>query len=146
MFKNKINAYIIVASLSFALFVSFYNLRNFDKNITEVGGSYHQMIKSDPHRYLSDGYNTKVEWSKGIFFFNSGPENYTKYLPSRIAAIYYYIFDLDLFIEDTNGQKKIKLGIHNLYLYFQTFFYYLCIFFFHELLLIKSTIILYLIQ
>jgi len=133
MYKKKISLYIILTSLTLSILVSLYNLKYFDKNIVGKNGkSYHQMIKSDSYRYLSEGYATKKEWKDGIFYFKSGPENYTKYLPSRIASLYYYIFDYKFFDEDENGETKIKIGIHNFYLYFQCFFYFLCVFFFSQ--------------
>ncbi len=138
MYKKKISLYIILTSLTLSILVSLYNLKYFDKNIVgENGKSYHQMIKSDPYRYLSEGYDTKKEWNDGIFYFKSGPENYTKYLPSRIASLYYYIFDYKFFDEDENGETKIKIGIHNFYLYFQCFFYFLCVFFFSQTIFSK---------
>ena len=138
MYKKKISLYIILTSFILSILVSQYNLKHFDKNVLSKNGrNYHQMIKSDPHRYLSEGYATKKEWKDGIFFFKSGPENYTKYLPSRIASLYYYIFDYEFFDEDKTGQKKIKIGIHNYYLYFQCFFYFLSVFFFSHSLLAK---------
>ena len=57
MYKNKLILSIILISLFLSLLVSFYNLKNFDKNIVTENKSYHQMIKSDPYRYLSNGYD-----------------------------------------------------------------------------------------
>jgi len=131
MYKKKFSLYIILTSFFLSILVSEYSLKHFDKNIsTKNGKNYHQMIKTDAYRYLKNGYDTKEEWKDGIFFFKSGPEHYTKYLPSRIASLYYYIFDYKFFDEDENGQTKIKIGIHNFYLYFQCFFYFLSVFFF----------------
>ena len=42
--------------------------------------------------------------------FESGREHFTKYLPPRIAAAYYYVFDINLF--DNFQNKKINLDIH----------------------------------
>jgi len=98
MNKKKISLYIILFSFLISIFVSQYNIKNFDKNIyTDEGIIYHQMIKSDPYRYLSEGYDIKKEWDDGVSFFKSGPDYYTKYLPSRIASLYYYIFDYEFY-------------------------------------------------
>ncbi len=120
----KFSIILIICSFILSIFFTNYNLKNFDKhNITNEGKTYHQMIKSDPYWYLSDGYSIKQQLKNGLPFFRTGPENYTKYLPSRIAAIYYYIFDYE-FYEEISGQKIVKTGIHNIYLYFQCFFYF----------------------
>ncbi len=152
MYKKKFSLYIILTSFFLSILVSEYSLKHFDKNIpTKNGKNYHQMIKTDAYRYLKNGYDTKEEWKDGISFFKSGPEHYTKYLPSRIASLYYYIFDYKFFDEDENGQTKIKIGIHNFYLYFQCFFYFLSVFFFSNSLfarvnnnLISNSIIIFL--
>lgn len=137
MYKKKISIYFILFSLFVSILVSEYNLKNYDKNILkEDGKSYHQMIKTDPHRYLSEGYEIKKQWKKGVFFFKSGPENYTKYLPSRIAAIYYYIFDYKFYDNETE-KKNLKIGIHNFYLFFQCLFYFLSVYFFSNQLFLK---------
>ena len=137
MNKKKISLYIILSSFLFSILVSEYNLKNFDKNIlSDEGNTYHQMIKSDPHRYLSEGYDIKKEWDDGVFFFKSGPENYTKYLPSRIASLYYYIFDYE-FYDDKDSQKNIKTGIHNFYLFFQCLFYFTSVYIFSRTLYSK---------
>ena len=71
MNKKKISLYIILFSFLFSIFVSQYNVENFDKNIyTDEGIIYHQMIKSDPYRYLSEGHDIKKEWDVGVFFLN----------------------------------------------------------------------------
>ena len=47
MNKKKISLYIILFSFLISIFVSQYNIENFDKNIyTDEGIIYHQMIKS----------------------------------------------------------------------------------------------------
>ena len=143
MNKKKISLYIILFSFLISIFVSQYNIENFDKNIyTDEGIIFHQMIKSDPYRYLSEGYDIKKEWDDGVSFFKSGPDNYTKYLPSRIAALYYYIFDYE-FYNDENIQATVKTGNHNFYLFFQCFFYFLSLFIFSKSIypLIKNNFI-----
>jgi hypothetical protein len=59
---------------------------------------------------------------EGISFFKSGRESYTKYLPPRIAAAYYYFFDLELY--DNFENKMVNTGIHFFYLLFQCLFYF----------------------
>ena len=88
----------IIISFFLSLLVSNYNLKNYDKYIYDFGYKpYHQMIKTDSYRYMSQGAEIKRDLERGVNFFKTGPESYTKYLPSRIAAIYYYLFDLNLF-------------------------------------------------
>jgi hypothetical protein len=71
---------------------------------------------------MSGGDKIKDQLKNGINFFATGDENFTKYLPSRIAAIYYYFLNLDLFFD--SEKKIIKTGIHLPYLVMQSFFYY----------------------
>ena len=137
MFKNKLNLSIIIISFFLSTLFSFYNLKNFDKNIILEKKEYHQMIKSDPYRYLSNGYDITKQLREGTPFLKTGPENYTKYLPARIAAIYYYIFNYKLFEDEE--EKIIKVNIHNFYLYIQCFFYFLSVFFFSYFLSKKIT-------
>ena len=133
MFKNKLNLSIILISFFLSLLYSEYNLKNFDKIIyLENGAVSHQMIKSDPYRYLNDGYGVAKELREGTPFLKTGPENYTKYLPAKIAAIYYYLFNYQLF--ENEEKKIIKSGIHNFYLYIQCFFYFISVFFFSYIL------------
>ena len=127
-YKFNIIYITIIISFFLSLLVSKYNLINYDKYIYDSDYKpYHQMIKTDSYRYMSQGAQIKKDLDNGINFFKTGPESYTKYLPSRIAAIYYYFFDLDLF--NNFEEKRINLGIHFPYLMTQCFFYYLSLFF-----------------
>ena len=125
MFKNKIILLIVFISFSFSCLLSINNIYKYDKNIKNIDNNtyYHQMIKFDTLRFMSGGDKIKDQLKSGVSFFATGDENFTKYLPSRIAAAYYYFFNLDLF---SNTEKKIiKTGIHLPYLVIQSFFYYL---------------------
>jgi hypothetical protein len=124
---HKIINTTIVLFFFLSILISKYNLTNYDKNIHIDDYKYHQMIKTDSYRYMSQGAEIKRDLDNGINFFKTGPESYTKYLPSRIAAAYYYFFDLDLF--NNFEEKKINLGIHFFYLIIQCFAYYLSLFF-----------------
>ena len=118
----------IVLFFFLSLLYSKYNLINYDKYSYELGHKpYHQMIKTDSYRYMSQGADIKRDLDNGINFFKTGPESYTKYLPSRIAAAYYYFFDLNLF--NNFEEKRINIGIHFPYLVIQCLFYYLSLFF-----------------
>ena len=48
----------------------------------------------------------KNQIKEGVNFFETGREHYTKYLPPRLAAAYYYFFDKDLTIVDKVSPKK----------------------------------------
>ena len=89
------------------------------------------MIKADPYRYLSHGAEIKKEVEEGNNFFLSGRENYTKYLPPRIAALYYITFKKNLF--NNFEDKEINISIHNEYIILQCFIYFLSIFFLSNL-------------
>ena len=125
--SNKIILFIIFLGFLSSCLLTISNLNNYDKNIQSQGTNitYHQMIKSDPHRYLSDGFEIKNQLKNGKNFLETGPENYTKYLPARLAALYYYYFDINLF--NNSIEKIINPGIHLNYLLIQCFFYFFCL-------------------
>jgi hypothetical protein len=109
-----------------------YNLKNYDKikfsnNTNQL---YHVMIKSDPLKYLSHGNEIKENIKNGINYFKTGQQNFTKYLPARLAASYYYFFGYDLF--NNSVEKKINTGIHYYYLLIQCAIYYFSIFFLYS--------------
>ena len=105
-----------------------HNIKNYDKNILdEEGNSVHLMIKNDTHRYFSHGYEIKKQIEENYNYFDTGRDNFTKYLFPRIIAIYYQIFDYELYENEKN--KIINLGIHHNFLIFQILLYYLSVFF-----------------
>jgi hypothetical protein len=125
--NNKVALLILFLGFIGSCLLSINNISKYDKNIKNPNNNifYHQMIKTDAYRYLSQGSEIKDQIKKGANFFETGPENYTKYLPSRLAALYYYFFDINLF--DNSIDKKIKTGIHLNYLLIQCFFYFFCL-------------------
>jgi len=132
--KKKISNTIIliIISLILSIAISAYNLSKYDKNVTKDGFKYHQMIKADPKLYVSHGAEIKKELQEGKSYFETGREGFTKYLPGRIAAAYYIIFDVDLF--NNFEEQKINTGIHLPYLIIQ------CLFYFFSLFLLYKTI------
>jgi len=105
-----------------------HNIKNYDKNILdEEGNSVHLMIKNDTHRYFSHGYEIKKQIEENYNYFDTGRDNFTKYLFPRIIAIYYQIFDYELYENEKN--KIINLGIHHNFLIFQILLYYASVFF-----------------
>ena len=136
---KKFDYIIILILLSFCIsIISFkHNLSNYDVIKKSINGSeYHVMIKADTYRYFSHGAEIKKDIQNGQNYFDSGRENFTKYLFPRIIAAYYYLFDYDLFNNWT--EKKINLGIHSNYLLIQCIFYYFALFYFY--LVIKKEI------
>ena len=120
--SKKIFLLIFFGFISSVLLIN-NNLNKYDKNIlSEDGEYYHQMIKADARRYMSHGNMIKDQLKNGKNFFETGKEHFTKYLPARIAALYYYISDNDLF--NSNDKDKINLGIHFGYLFFQSLLYF----------------------
>ena len=133
-FVYKYSLIVIFFSFLLSLANSTYNLKKFDKSVySEIeNSSYHLMIKSDTRRYLSHGAEIKRDLDDKKKFFSTGRIHYTKYLPPRLAAIYYYIFDIDLF--NNWNEKKINEGIHYLYLYIQCIIYFVSIFFLYSVI------------
>jgi hypothetical protein len=85
------------------------------------------MIKGDVYRYFTHGFEIKEDLKKGINYFETGRQNFTKYLFPRVLAIYYLIFDYNLFEDQL--KNIIKPGVHFNYLIFQILLYYSCILF-----------------
>jgi len=131
---NLINLKIIILiSFIFSLLISNYNLNTYDDFfIVDGEPSHHKMIKYDAYRYMSHGAEIKKDMEDGKSFFESGREHFTKYLPPRIAAAYYYIFDINLF--DNFQNKKINLDIHFPYLIIQCLIYYISLFFLYSII------------
>ncbi len=131
---NVINPKIIIlVSFIFSIFISNYNLNKYD-NFFVVDGEQqnHKMIKYDAYRYMSHGAEIKKEVSDGESFFKSGREHFTKYLPPRLAAAYYYVFNVDLF--DNFQNKNINLGIHFPYLFLQCLIYFISLFYLNSII------------
>ena len=127
--KNRV-LFLILIGFLISISLSIYNIKNHDKNIiSEDGSYYHKMIKYDVFRYLSHGDEIKNQLKEGINFFETGREHYTKYLPPRVMAAYYYIFDIDLFEDES--KIKINSNIHFKFLFFQCFIYFFSVWFFY---------------
>ena len=123
---------ILISSILFSFILSILlssnNLSKYDINVIDGDHSYHKMIKTDPYRYLSHGSEIKEQLKEGKNFFETGREHYTKYLPARLAAFYYYIFDINFSDNDKPG-PQVNTGNHFYYLLIQNFIYYLSILF-----------------
>ena len=92
---KKIDFIKILIFLSFciSLIVSKYYLNNYDKYAgSDEKPRYHIMIKTDAYRYLSHGAEIKKQLEDGKKFFETGRQHFTKYLPPRLVAAYYYFF------------------------------------------------------
>ncbi len=131
--KFNINLNILVIFFSFLITIGYanFNISKYDKNlINDEGQKYHVMIKHDVFRYFSHGNEIKEDIKSGKNYFETGRNNFTKYLYPRIIALYYLIFDYTLF-EDKNN-NIIKTGIYFKFLFFQILLYYLSIFFLYS--------------
>ena len=125
---------LIIFSFILSLIVSKYYLSHHDTFNLRNDGTVigHKMIKYDVFRYLSHGAEIKKDLKNGKSFFETGRVHFTKYLPPRIAAAYYYFFDKELF--NNFEDKKINLGIHFPYLVIQCLFYYLSLLFLYSVI------------
>ena len=125
MVLNKKKIFLIIAlGFLLSIFQIYNNLNKYDKNLVDPNGTaYHQMIKADPYNYLNHGSEIKKQLKEGKNFFETGKEHFSKYLPARIAALYYYITNNEL--HDSTNKNKINLNIHFGYLFFQSLFYFL---------------------
>ena len=129
IFENKkIILFIIFFGCVLSILLSVNNLNKYDKNLVKsTDVVYHQMIKSDALRYLTHGDEIKNQLKEGLNFFETGREHYTKYLPPRVYAAYYYLLDINLFSD--RDKKIINIGVHLPYLIFQSFLYYVSVVF-----------------
>ena len=119
---------LIFIALILSLFYSNDNIKKYDKNVLDQNGnSIHLMLKNDSFRYFSHGFEIKEQLKKDKNYFDTGRDNFTKYLFPRIIALYYKVFDYNLY-EDSD-KKIVKLGIHKNFLFFQVLIYYLSIYF-----------------
>ena len=124
--NNKIIIFTIFLGFFISILITSNNLNKYDKNVKRADGSYyHQMIKADAYRYAAHGNEIKNQLKDGLNFFETGREHYTKYLPPRIYAAYYQLFDINLF--NKLDSEKINTGVHFLYLLFQSLLYYFSI-------------------
>ena len=124
--KNVINScsIIIIVALITSLIYANFNIKNFDKNVlTKSGQSTHLMIKNDAFRYFSHGNEIKDQLKENINYFETGRNNFTKYLYPRIIALYYLIFNYDLY--ENSEEKVVKIGVHKNFLVLQILLYYL---------------------
>ena len=137
---SKIDYIKIIIFLSFciSLMTSKYNLNNYDSYFIDKHGkeTSHKMINFDSKRYMSHGAEINEDLKNGKNFFNTGREHFTKYLPPRIYAAYYYFFNKDLF--NNFDEKKINLGIHFPYLSFPIKYIFIYLYFFCILLFQKK--------
>ena len=62
---NSLSILIIFFAFLSSVFLSKYNLDNYDVNISTKDGVYHKMIKTDPLRYLSHGSEIKEQIENG---------------------------------------------------------------------------------
>ena len=124
---NFILIFTILLSLIVSIFVSKNNLARYDLNVIDGDQTYHKMIKTDPYRYLSHGAEIKEQLDEGKNFFTTGREHYTKYLPPRLAAFYYYFFDINFSKDEKVAQ--VNTGNHFYYLLIQNLIYYFSILF-----------------
>ena len=126
--KNNYFLILILISTIFAIINANHNIKNYDKNITtDKNEKIHLMIKNDSFRYFSHGDEIKNQLKNDDKYLETGRNNFTKYLYPRIIALYYLVFDYNLY-EDSDTEK-IKIGEHTNFLYYQILFYYLSIIF-----------------
>ena len=123
--KNLYSLIVILLSFTISIFFANYNLNKHDRIVWNGNSNYHQMIKTDSLRYMGHGAEIKKQVLEGKSYFKSGRESYTKYLPPRIAAAYYYIFDVDLY--NNFEEKVVNTEIHFPYLLIQSIFYFLSV-------------------
>ncbi len=128
--QNIINSCfaIIILSLITSIIYANYNIKNFDKNVlNESDQSIHLMIKNDAFRYFSHGNEIKDQLKENINYFETGRNNFTKYLFPRIIALYYLTFNYDLF--ENSEDNVVKIGIHRNFLFLQILLYYVSLLF-----------------
>ena len=100
---------LFLSSLILSLIYIKHNIKNYDKNfLNENGTSFHLMIKNDTQRYFSHGYEIKKQLDENYNYFDTGRDNFTKYLFPRIIALYYKIFDYELYENEKKKSNKFR--------------------------------------
>ena len=96
--QNIINSCLVVIILSLitSIIYASFNIKNFDKNIlNESDQSIHLMIKNDAFRYFSHGNEIKDQLKENTNYFETGRNNFTKYLFPRKIPVYNKIIQND---------------------------------------------------
>ena len=78
------------------------------------------MIKNDVLRYFSHGDEIKNQLKDGYSYFETGRNNFTKYLYPRLIALYYLVFDNNLY--ENPNTKKLKQGHIQIFYIFKFYF------------------------
>ena len=134
--KNSITI-LILSSFIIVTIYAITNIQKYDKVIkNEDGYNIHLMIKNDVLRYFSHGNEIKDDLKNGKDYFDTGRQNFTKYLYPRIVAAYYLAFDLNLFLDDDVEKNKVERliakGVHTKFLILQILLYYLSLIFLYK--------------
>ena len=111
-FIIKSSLILILLSMGVSFIYAHSNIKNYDKNVIKQNELpdklqpkiHHMMIKNDVLRYFSHGDEIKNQLKENSNYFETGRNNFTKYLFPRIIAYYYLITDESLY---QDIEKKI---------------------------------------
>ena len=132
-FIIKSSLILILLSMGVSFIYAHSNIKNYDKNVIKQNELpdklqpkiHHMMIKNDVLRYFSHGDEIKNQLKENSNYFETGRNNFTKYLFPRIIAYYYLITNESLY-QDIE-KKYVKIGAHQNFLFFQVLLYYLSV-------------------
>ena len=129
MINSKKFLIVLFFGFIISIFLSHYNLENFDKHDGVV--SKHLMVLGDINSIWNEAESFKRDFfEQDKSFLESGKEYVRTFLPSKILAIYSKIFNVDLY---ENYEKNIvKIRGKYFYLIFQSILYYLSVIFFYS--------------
>jgi len=124
---NKALITIIIFGVTFSILYSLFNLKYFDKN-QELNN--HLMIRGDLNLIWQESYEFKKDFVENHEIIGAGKEYTRTFLPSKILAMFYLIFD-EKFYQDYE-KKIISIGGKLKFLFFQVIVFYSSLFFFYK--------------
>ena len=129
MFKNKffINLFIVFFFI-LSVILSIFYLSKYDAY--QLDGITHIMLKEETGAHWSKAAIILEQIKNGTSFFTAGGELFTKPLPQRLVAVYSYLTGFNII--DNWENFKFALGGKFLFLFTQSFLYYISVFLFYN--------------
>lgn len=126
--KKFITNVIIVISFILSVLLSLFFISAYDTY--QLDGSTHIMLKEETGAHWLKAAIILEQIKNGTPIFTAGEEVFTKPLPQRLVAIYSYLTDFNI-IEDWKN-NKFAIGGKFLFLFAQSFLYYISVYFFYK--------------
>ena len=126
--KKFITNVIIAISFILSVLLSLFFISAYDTY--QLDGYTHIMLKEETGAHWLKAAIILEQIKNGTPIFTAGEEVFTKPLPQRLIAIYSYLTDFNI-IEDWKN-NKFAIGGKFLFLFAQSFLYYISVYFFYK--------------